>query len=183
MPLDRDFVDGFLKGDPEVLHTIYTRSFPMVLRYIRSHDGTRKDAEDIFHNALLNIFVKLKQQNIQIQSFENYLFTVCRNAWRREATKNRVTNPDVIPLVGEDADRASFYVEQEQYDLFQEKFKALSQQCRDILKMVFNKNTYAEIVNHFGYSSQTVARQRVFKCKARLVQLIKKDPRYRRLKN
>ena len=49
--------------------------------------------------------------------------------------------------------------------------------------MVLEKIPYEEIVEAFGYASSTVARQRVFKCKAKLVQLIKFDKRYKNLKN
>ncbi len=181
MANDPSFIADFLAGAPHILDTIYTQSFPMVERYIVSHGGSRSDAEDVFQQSLLTLYVKLKEGNLEIQSFESYLFTVCRNLWRRENAKKRVTKLDDRPLVSEAIDQAAFYVEQEQYDLFVEKLKSLSQSCREILQRVFEGMSYKAIVAQFGYASQTVARQRVFKCKARLVQLIQKDTRYRRL--
>ncbi|MEM7185083.1 MAG: sigma-70 family RNA polymerase sigma factor [Bacteroidota bacterium] len=178
-----DFIQGFLKGEPVVLQKLYTESFPVVLRYVRSHDGSSKDAEDIFHNALVLLFVKLKDQKLQIQSFESYLFTICRNMWRRQSKKKWVTNEDTRTLVSESADMAAFYVEQNQWDLYQEKLKELTANCKQILEMTFKKISYKQIVEAFGYASETVARQRVFKCKSRLIQLIKKDKRYLRLKS
>ena len=178
------FIEGFLKGDPDIFNEIYNNTFHKVVRFIVSRGGSKKEAEDIFQNALVHLYVKIKKDELQIQSFENYLFTVCKNLWRRESVrKNRVTNLDTTPLVSEDIDRAVFYAEQSQWELYKEKFEALSQQCRDILKMVFNKRPYTEIVKAFNYASQTVARQRVFKCKSRLITLIKRDSRYTRFKN
>ncbi|GAB5398443.1 MAG: hypothetical protein Aureis2KO_00280 [Aureisphaera sp.] len=147
-----------------------------------SHNGSKAEAEDIFHNALVTLFVKLKNKELQIQSFDSYLFTICRNLWRRECSKNRVTNIDSIPLVDESVDLAKFSLEQNQWDLYREKFSELSENCRKLLGMTFKKVAYKEIVAFFSYASETVARQRVFKCKSRLVQLIKRDPRYLRLK-
>ena len=157
-----DLIPGFLRGEPEILQELYTETYPIVKRYIMNRDGTLKDAEDIFHNALVLLFVKLKNEKLNIQSFENYLFTVCRNMWRRENKKKRVTNNDVSTLVNESVEMSTFYTEQNQW---------------------FQKIKYASIVETFGYASETVARQRVFKCKSRLVQLIKRDHRYKRLKN
>ena len=77
---------------------------------------------------------------------------------------------------------AAFYLEQNQWELYQEKFKLLSTNCKNILQMIFDKQSYETIIKKFGYNSKLVARQRVFKCKSRLVQLIKKDNRYTRLK-
>jgi len=179
---DDEFIRHFLEGDTSVLNSIYKNSFKYVKHYIQSRSGTEKDAEDIFHNALLVIYVKLKENKIQIKAFDNYLFTVCKNLWKRENSKKRVTNIDTIPLVSEDIDLASFYLEHNQWELYKEKFELLSEQCRTILKMIFEKKTYAEIVKKYSYASQVVARQRVFKCKTRLTKLIKEDIRFSKLK-
>lgn len=182
MQNDASFIKGFLEGNPKILKYIYDKSYNYVEYYVVSRGGSKKDAEDIFHNALLLIFVKLKEGKINIQKFDNYLFTVCKNLWKREKSKNRVTNIDTIPLISEELNMAAFYLENEQWELYKEKFKLISEQCREILKMVFDKKTYDEIVLKYAYSSKIVARQRVFKCKKRLIQLIKKDERFARLK-
>ncbi|WP_299337923.1 sigma-70 family RNA polymerase sigma factor [uncultured Psychroserpens sp.] len=178
-----DFIRQFLEGNPKVLDRIYTQNFKYVLHYITSRDGNRSDAEDVFHNALIILYVKIKNDKIQVQSFDNYLFTVCKNLWKRENSKKKVTNTGVLPLVSEEIDLASFYLEHQQWELYKEKFELLSKQCRDILNMIFQKKTYESIVKKYSYSSQTVARQRVFKCKKKLTQLIKEDPRYSNFKS
>ncbi|WP_452597822.1 RNA polymerase sigma factor [Pontimicrobium sp. MEBiC01747] len=178
-----DFVSQFLKGNSKLLNSIYDNSFKYVEHYITSRNGSKKDAEDVFHNALIIIYVKLKEGNINIKAFDNYLFTVCKNLWKRENAKHRVTNNNVIPLVSEELDKASFYLEHNQWELYKEKFELLSAQCKEILSMVFQKKAYADIVKKYSYSSQTVARQRVFKCKARLSKLIKEDFRFSKLKH
>lgn len=182
MPKDEDFIKGFLKGDSKILHKIYKESFQYLERYIITRGGSKKDAEDVFHNALVIMYVKLKENQIKVKKFDNYLFTVCKNLWKRENSKNRVTNIDVLPLISEELDKAAFYLEQNQWELYKEKFEELTQQCKEILKMVFEKKSYAEIVSKYSYNSQLVARQRVFKCKNRLIKLIQIDKRYARLK-
>ena len=86
-------------------------------------------------------------------------------------------------LVDESVDLATFSLEQSQWDLYKEKFNELSDNCKVLLNKVFNKIPYRDIMIALGYASEGVARQRVFKCKARLIQLVKKDKRYRRLKH
>lgn len=183
MQNERSFIQGFLRGDPEVLSNIYTNTFPHIRTYILSRGGDKSDVEDIFHDALVLLFVKLKEDKLQVRSFEKYLFTVCRNRWRRQNAGKRVTNLDGITLVSEELDNASFYIEQQQWELYKEKFEALSGQCKEILLLLLKKTSYADIVKKFNYASQVVARQRVFKCKSRLTKLIKSDNRYRNLKN
>lgn len=182
MQQNEDFIKGFLEGDPKILQQLYTESFQYLERYILSRGGSKKDAEDVFHNALVILYVKIKENKINVQKFNNYLFTVCKNLWKREMSKKRVTNIDVIPLVSEELDKAAFYLEQNQWELYKEKFENLTSQCKEILRMVFEKKSYDEIVKKYSYNSSLVARQRVFKCKSRLIKMIKQDTRYSRLK-
>lgn len=137
---DDDFIRQFLEGNTKLLNSIYEKSFKYVQYYITSRDGTKKDAEDIFHNALILIYVKLKEGKINIKAFDNYLFTVCKNLWKRENAKHRVTKIEVIPLVSEELDKAAFYLEHNQWELYKEKFELLSAQCKEVLTMVFQKN-------------------------------------------
>jgi len=183
MQNESSFIQDFLQGDPEVLSKIYLNIFPHIKAYIITRGGTKSHAEDIFQDALVILFVKLKDDKLQIRSFDKYLFTICRNLWRRQNSGKRVTNLDSIALLSEELDKASFFIEHQQWELYKEKFEDLSSQCREILSLLLKKTSYTEIVEKFNYSSQVVARQRVFKCKSRLIKLIKKDARYRSLKN
>lgn len=72
--------------------------------------------------------------------------------------------------------------EQERWELFTEVLEAISENCKKILKLFFAKVSYERIVKEMGYNSETVARQRVFKCKAKLTQTITSDYRYNSLK-
>ena len=51
-----------------------------------------------------------------------------------------------------------------------------------ILSLFFAKTPYAEIVASTEYTSETVVRQRVFKCKKKLTDLIKEDLRFNSLR-
>ena len=92
-----------------------------------------------------------------------------------------VRNDGVVELVHEEEKHSSFILEQERWELFEEKIKQLSENCMKLLKEYFNKVPYDIIVEKFNYSSENVAFQRVFKCKKRLKDLIKKDSKYRQL--
>ena len=71
---------------------------------------------------------------------------------------------------------------QERWELFTEKLEVLSENCKKILEKFFRKVSYKNIVKELGYSSETVARQRVFKCKKKLMETITSDIRYKSLK-
>lgn len=178
------YLIGLSKGDDAVIQDMYKKFFPKVRNFIIKNKGAVTDAEEVFQDALFQLSVRMKVNTIEIQSsFEGYLFTVCKNLWRKElnAKKKWVRNDDVVTLKDESQSIAETIVAQERWDLFQEKLELLSDNCKQLLKMYFKKTPYDEIVEKFNYSSENVAFQRVFKCKKRLTDLVKSDLKYKKL--
>lgn len=179
-----NYIKGLIEKNEKVILKIYEMTFPRVLGFVLNNNGQKSDAQDIFQNALLQISVRYKKKPFEItSSFEAYLFTVCKNLWRRELnkSKNRVTSDTIIELRIEEEDKALASLEQERWELFTERFQSISENCRKVLSLFFNKTPYSEIVKKMGYNSETVVRQRVFKCKNKLTEIIKSDKRYKSL--
>ncbi len=181
------FIKGILDSDEKVITKIYTLFFNKVLKFVIQNNGQKEDAEDVFQKALLQISARIKTKRLETihSTFEAYLFTACKNLWRRELNKNkrsRVTNDGVIELESDESDMASALLEQERWELFREKLEKLSGNCKKVLMLFLKKTPYSKIVEQMSYTSETVARQRVFKCKAKLIETIKADKRFRNLK-
>lgn len=179
------YLEVLLKGDTYGIKEIYNKCFPGVKKFVLLNNGTTPDAEDVFQKALLQIAVRYRKEKFEIRTtFEVYLFAVCKNLWRRELnkSKNRVTNEGFENLYSEEQDSALALMEQKRFELFNEKLKLISEGCQKVLSLYFAKVSYAEIVKITGYNSETVARQRVFKCKKKLTDLIQGDGRFLSLK-
>lgn len=179
------YLKALVEGKSSIIQEIYQKNFPKVIKFVLQNKGNKSDAEDIFQLALLQLVVRYKKEKFEIKSnFEGYLFTVCKNLWRRELNKSKkkVTNTKEYELTDDSADMALALVEQKKWEIFSEKLELISENCRKILKLFFAKKRYSTIVKEMDYSSETVARQRVFKCKAKLTELVKKDKRYKSLK-
>ena len=179
------YLDALVKGDSKIISKIYEINFKQVKRFILQNKGNTEDAEDIFQKALFQIAVRHKKEGIRIKStFEGFLFTVCKNLWRRElnSRKSRVTNSEVVEQISEAHDSARAIIEQKRQELFVEMLDRISENCKMILSMFFAKLSYAEIVASTDYTSETVVRQRVFKCKKKLTDLIKEDQRFNSLR-
>ncbi|AXG68590.1 RNA polymerase sigma factor [Kordia sp. SMS9] len=183
MSNDTYFIEGLRTGDKTVLQEVYNRFFSKVKTFVLRNNGAITDAEDVFHNALIQLYIRLKNRELVIKSsFEAYLFTTCKNLWRRELNKKRVTKSKVVELEDKETENAFALLEQEQWELYIEKFQLLSENCRKVLTLLFNGISYDEIVNTFSYASKVVARQRVFKCKTKLTKLIQEDDKFSKIK-
>lgn len=177
-------IEGLVSKNEKVILKIYKVTFPKILKFIVNNKGQQSDAEDVFQNALLQLAVRYKKEPFEIKTnFEGYLFTVCKNLWRRELNKSKkwVTNETIIQLQSKEQELALAALEQERWELFAEYLKTISENCRKVLQLYFNKVSYSDIVEKMGYNSETVVRQRVFKCKTKLTSLIQKDKRYKSL--
>ena len=177
-------VDKLVNGDNATLETLYKTLFPKVVIYINKNQGTYADAEEVFQDALFQTIARAKVKGLEIKSsLEAYLYVVCRNLWLQELNKQKkkVRNEGVFELKDEGDKTMECILYQDRWDLFEEKFELLTENCRKLLKTFFNKTPYSDIVKRFNYSSENVAFQRVFKCKKRLTDLIKTDVKYKHL--
>ena len=71
----------------------------------------------------------------------------------------------------------------EQYRLYRKHFRKLGKDCQKVLEMYFDKVSMAEIARRMGFASEGYAKKRKFKCKEKLIQLIKAVPSFKDLKH
>ena len=176
-------IRNFLQGDAAFLKQLYAKNYYGVEAYVLKNSGTKEQAKDIFQHGLLVLYTLLKKEKIQISSFDNYLFSVCKNLWIKQSSQNNVTKQSFDTLADEPLDLASFHIEQLQWNLYKEKFELLKETCKTIIKMTLAKVSYAEISKKLKFSNENAARQKTFRCKTKLFKMIQSDPRFKKLKN
>lgn len=178
------YLNALLNGNEKITSEIYSKFFYKVSAFVLNNKGKEEDVEDVFHDALMYLIVTHKKKALKINSFEAYFFTICKNIWKTSLKnkKNQVINEDILPLDEKEDNLSLFIAQQERRDLYRDAFHQLSSNCKDILSNYFNGMSYDELLEEFAYGTINTIRQRVFKCKAKLVSLIKKDKRYHKLK-
>ncbi|NER14518.1 sigma-70 family RNA polymerase sigma factor [Leptobacterium flavescens] len=177
-------IKALLNGDELTIRLLYDSLYPKVLSYVKNNKGTANDAEEVFHNGLFQLISRAKVKEVLIKSsFEAYFFTICRNLWLKELNKRKkeIRNEGFFELKEKDDNHLAAVIQQERWELFEEMINRLSENCSKLLKAYFNKVPYNIIVKKFSYATENAAFQRVHKCKKKLTELIKTDPRYKNL--
>ena len=72
-------------------------------------------------------------------------------------------------------------MERQRHKLYVQKFAQLSEVCRKVLQLYFEGMPMSEIGEQFGYTLLYTRKQK-YKCKNRLLALIKQDPSFNELK-
>lgn len=179
------YLDGIKHNDSKVINEIYQQFFPTIRNFIERNSGKTEDAQDIFQDALISIFRRLKKDNLKIQhTFNTYFFTVCKNLWYKKTKKAgfHVTSIEVVPLSDkEDGLITDAITKTDRYTLFTNKLAQLGKDCQQVLNLHFTKKSFKEIATTMNYASEEYARRRKYLCKNKLVKLVKADVRYKEL--
>ncbi|MCF8303968.1 MAG: sigma-70 family RNA polymerase sigma factor [Bacteroidales bacterium] len=169
-----------LKSDLIITH-IYDEMFPSIRSLVEENSGHTADAEDIFQEAMIILYHKVKNDDIILNcSFKTYLYSICKNLWlQRLGKKNghNITNfEDINEELEIDNETLNYLQEieddQEKFRLFQANFLSMPKDCQKVLQLYFKKYSHREIAEIMGYRSEKYAKTRKFLCKEKLKEAI-----------
>jgi RNA polymerase sigma factor (sigma-70 family) len=176
----KTLLEGIKSRNDEILRYIYSDYFPPIEKFIYNNHGTSQDARDVFHDAILIIYQKLKEDELNINcSLKNYIFGICKLIWLKELKAAGSKKTFRMDLENTFSDQEIEDIEdREKKALFQYHFKQLSEDCQKMLRLFYDGASMEEISEIMGYRSEGYTRRKKFDCKERLMKMIKDDPRY-----
>jgi RNA polymerase sigma factor (sigma-70 family) len=185
---DDQILNGILRHDNLVLSYIYEQYYYKVNAFVRKNNGSSADVKDVFQEAIIIIYRKLKENGLSIQNgaFEIYFFSVCRFLWLKGLEKRKMEKErlqEVLPFDGDiyDDNLSNLVEKNERFLLYQKHFRGISSDCQKILQMFFDKVPIREIARIMGFKSENYVKSRKFKCKELLVERIKQDKEYKKI--
>jgi len=180
-------LEGLKTSDSNVLEYIYKKYFPIVRFFVIKNSGTDEDAKDVFQEAIILIYKKLKDESLDLNcAFKTYIYSVCRILWLRQLEKKKVRNEVVTDnqvFVQLDEDIEELVAEQEQFRIYQKHFQLLHKDCQEILQLFLKKVPLKEIAQKMNIKSDKYLKKRKYACKEALIKRIQNDPDYKRVRN
>ncbi|MCR9290853.1 MAG: sigma-70 family RNA polymerase sigma factor [Bacteroidetes bacterium] len=180
------YLNAIISGDRTGLEEIYAQFFPRITHLITKNGGSRDDAQDVFQDAILILYEKVRKDDFKLSSnFYTLLHGICRNILGNRLQKSsfkEVTLPDDLKYTtGDDIEQDIFILEESQ--LFWDSFKLLGDDCQKLMTLFFDRVKMKEIMKMMGFGSESYAKKRKFQCKEKLIGFIKQDARFNELKN
>ena len=184
---DEDIILGLRKRDNQVIGFIYKNNFSKVSSLITNNNGSDDDSEDVFQEALIVIFKRLRDEpDFELSStFSTYLYSIARLIWLKKLRDTR--KMEVTELKREMEEYIEFEEPPPVADkdlrlaVYQRNLKLIPEDCQKILTLTAQDVAARDIAEKLGFRSDTYVRKRRHFCKEFLVNRIKEDREYQAL--
>jgi len=187
LPSNSDLIKGIKNHDSSVLRHVYEKHYPIIEGYIIHNQGTRDQARDIFQDAMIIVYQRIKLNELELScKFGTYLYAICKNIWMQERKKylQRAEKLRHHTLVVNDPGPTDDpLLQNHMTNLFNKHFEALSKDCQKILSMYFNNFSVEDIRTAMNYKDLHHTADRKYRCKKSLINRIVNDPLFKRLKD
>ncbi|WCT10815.1 RNA polymerase sigma factor [Mucilaginibacter jinjuensis] len=175
-PTDSEVILGILNNSEIVLERLYVAYFPMVLQLIINNNGSADDAKDIYQEAIIVLYNKIKSGNFELSSkLKTFIYSVCRRLWLKRLNQMSRFDGDIrdfqdyLPVedeVDKQTDRDL------QFTKMEGALALLGEPCKTIIEDFYmHDRSMQEICERFGYTNADNAKTQKYKCLQRLKKL------------
>jgi RNA polymerase sigma factor (sigma-70 family) len=176
VPTDREVVLGILNNSEEALNKLYIGYYPMVLQFILNNNGDEDDAKDVYQEAIIVLYNKIKSGNFELSSkLKTYLYSVSRRIWLKKLAQhskkaNNIADFEDVLAVDEDVEQHE--QKDMQFDKMKNSLESLGEPCKTIIEDFYIHNlSMQDICEKFGYTNSDNAKTQKYKCLQRLKKL------------
>ena len=170
---ERQLLEGLALNDRKAIETIYKRHYSMVQALILNNSGYPDDARDIFQEAMIVLYEKVKSGSFELNcQLKTYLYSVCRRLWLKRLGQlhrsfSEVENlQDTVP-VEDELERHE--QRNRDFQVMELSLNSLGEPCRSLLKAYYlEMKSMVEIAGDFGYTNADNAKNQKYKCLMRL---------------
>jgi len=176
IPTDSEVILGILNNSESVLKRLYVAYFPMVLQLIINNNGTPDDAKDIYQEAIIILYNKIKAGDFELSSkLKTFLYSVCRRLWLKRLGQMARFGGDIrdfneyAPVDDEVEKQGEMDI---QFSKMGVALQLLGEPCKTIMEDFYiNNRSMQEICERFGYTNADNAKTQKYKCLQRLKKL------------
>lgn len=165
-------LDALRRNDPSIVRSLYTRHFPIIRQFVRKNNGTLRDAQDVFQEAMTILWLNVKEDRVKPDAqgdVGGYLYRVAKNKWldtvRSAAHKHMrvVVDEESAPVVLEGPDETEGRLQR-----LRSIYAALDERCRAVLdRFYYERQDMATIAASLGVEEESV-RTMKYRCMMKL---------------
>lgn len=148
----------------------------MVLQLVINNSGNEDDAKDIYQEAIIVLYNKVRAGNFELSSkLKTFIYSVSRRLWLKRLTQLSRYGGDIQDFQEYLPVEEELVTHQEkdiQFDKMAGALGLLGEPCKTIIEDFYIKNrSMQEICEKFGYTNADNAKTQKYKCLQRLKKL------------
>jgi len=173
---EQKLLEGLALNDRKAIETIYKQHYTMVQSLILNNNGYPDDAKDIFQEAMIVLYEKVKTGTFELNcQLKTYLYSVCRRLWLKRLNQLQRISPEVESLEETVPVEEEMELHQQRnldFQVMEKSMKNLGEPCKSLLEAYYlQKKSMVEIAENFGYTNADNAKNQKYKCLIRLKKL------------
>lgn len=169
-------LQGLAKDDKRAIETIYKENYNVVQALIINNNGTPDDAKDIFQEAMMVLYQKVKSGTFELNcQIKTYIYSVSRRLWlKRLSHQNRYSlmdsHHDLQAMVEDDMEANDR--RDAEFVMMEKALNNLGEPCKSLIEAFYlKKKSMQDIAASFGYTNADNAKTQKYKCLMRLKKL------------
>lgn len=158
---------------------LYEKYFELTKNFVLNNSGNLSDAEDIFQDAMMILFVKLSDENFKTYTcLSNYVMGISKNLWLKKLRNRKfyVEFPDEYYQTNQIEIDSAIENERDYLDKMADYVMQISTHCQNLITDIFYyQKNMDEIKEKYRYSSQHNAQNQRYKCVAQIRKAKERD--------
>jgi RNA polymerase sigma factor (sigma-70 family) len=184
---DSEIINGIYNQNSSILLFVYHKNYKSVRHFIEKNGGADKDAEDLFQDAMILLYNKIREEKLELKcSLHTYLFSVVKLLWLKQIKRQEVRKTvidECDSFISDNEGILDSILQTERKALFLKHFNELTEDCQKIITYFLKGFSISEITKVMGFSSEQHTKNRRFRCKKSLIENILQNPHYKELAN
>lgn len=186
MNIPKDNIISYLENGEErkAIEILYKEVFPLIKKYILKNSGDIQNAEDVFHDSILKMILKVRNNDFDIKTdAKAYLFTMAKNAWITKAKRDKkIRLQDELTSLENSAPVEMNLDDIEKTKFMDEVLDSIGEACKKLLKLTFYMDySLKEAAEMLNLSSAEVAKTNQYRCKKKLFEKVRNNKPFRHL--
>ncbi|KIC91568.1 RNA polymerase sigma factor [Flavihumibacter sp. ZG627] len=175
-PIERELLMGLARNERKATETIYKQHYNMVQAMVINNSGTADDARDIFQEAIMVVYEKVKSDEFELHCrLKTYIYSVARRLWLKrlqQITRFSSEVDDVAESVPVEEELEQHELQNQAFHMMEKAMHSIGEPCKSLLESYYiHKKNMAEIAGDFGYTNADNAKNQKYKCLTRLKKL------------
>jgi RNA polymerase sigma factor (sigma-70 family) len=142
-----------------------------------------QDVEDVLQEGLYKFLNTYNKNGFELEGkLECYIFTICKNCWLKELERKKKLKLSEAYIVEEIEDAKWALIEKQRkevlLDIIERKRELLSNKCQKVFDFRRDGLTCKEIAELLHLKNSQMVKDKHYRCKERLRELVKQDQAY-----